>query len=274
MIVTPGVLEGIFRGFNTTFSKAFAGAETQWGEVAMEVPSNTSELTYAWLGQSPRLREWLGDRIAKSVSAYGYSIVNRKFESTVDVPRTTIEDDTYSVFNPLVADLGRAAAENPDELIFSLLGSGTSTPCYDQQYFFDPEHKSYDRDGRDVVFSNIQTPTGQDAAGPAWCLMDTSRPIRPLIYQNRIAPQFTALTKEEDANVFWRDTYTYGVRSRGNVGFGLWQLAHMSTAPLTGDYYGQLRTAMASVRGDEGRLLGVKGATLVAPRRWRRRAGR
>jgi phage major head subunit gpT-like protein len=265
MIITPGVLEGIFRGFNTTFNKAFEGAESQWGDVAMTVPSNSSELTYAWLGQSPRLREWLGDRIVKSVSAYGYTIQNRKFESTVEVPRTAIEDDTYSVFNPLVADIGRAAKEITDELIFSLLGAGDATLCYDGQYFFDPEHPSYASDGTPLSVSNIQAPAGNDVAGPAWYLLDTSRPIRPFIYQDRIKPQFQALVKEDDPNVFWRDVYTYGVRSRGNVGFGLWQLAQMSTAPLTGSYYGLLRATMATVRGDEGRLLGVKGTTLVVP---------
>ena len=39
----------------------------------------------------------------------------------------------------------------------------------------------------------------------------------------------------------------------------------MSTAPLTGSYYGQLRATMSTMRGDSGRLLGVKGTTLVVP---------
>ena len=161
--------------------------------------------------------------------------------------------------------MGRAAKENPDELIFSLLGAGTSTACYDGMYFFDSEHVSYDVLGNEIALSNIQAPTGQDAEGPAWYLLDTSRPIRPFIYQDRLKPEFQALVKDTDERVFFRDVYTYGVRSRGNVGFGLWQLAQMSTAPLNGSYYGQLRARMATVREDEGRLLGVKATTLVVP---------
>ena len=270
MIVNESTLEGIFRGFNTTFNKAFEGTETQWGDVAMEVPSSTLSLTYTWLGQTPRMREWLGDRIAKSIAAYGYTISNRDFENTVTVPRTAIEDDTYGVYNPMVADMGRAAKEQPDELIFSLLAAGVNTPCYDGQYFFDPEHPSFDAQGNDVTVSNIQTPSQQDleagiTPGPAWYLLDTSRPIRPFIYQNRLKPELTSMTKPDNERVFWRGEYAYGVRSRGNVGFGLWQLAQMSTAPLTGAYYGPLRTIMTTMRGDEGRLLGVKGTTLVVP---------
>lgn len=98
-----------------------------------------------------------------------------------------------------------------------------------------------------------------------WFLLDTSRPIRPFIYQQRVPPQFQHLTQDSDERVFMRDSYTYGVRARENAGFGLWQLAFASTAPLTSDYYAEARAAMTTIRGDEGRLLGVKATTLVVP---------
>ena len=265
MLVTPASLDSIFNAFKLTYQQAFDGAESQWPEVAMQVPSTTGQETYAWLGQSPRLREWLGDRIVKSVSAYGYTIVNRKFESTVDVPRTTIEDDSIGVFKPLVADLGRAAKEHPDELIFALLGAGGNVQCYDGHYFFDPEHPSVDVNAADVTVSNIQAPQAADAAGPAWYLLDTSRPVKPFVFQERVKPEFQALVAPDSSNVFWKDEYSYGIRARHNVGFGLWQMAQMSTAPLTGAYYGQLRTALTTLRSDGGRLLGLKGTTLVVP---------
>lgn len=129
MIINAGALDGIFRGFNTSFNKGFQGAESQWGDVAMLVPSSTKELTYAWLGQVPRLREWLGDRVIKSISAYGYTIINRKFEATIEVGRDDIEDDQFGVYGPMFEDMGRAAKEHPDELIFALLGAGTTTLC-------------------------------------------------------------------------------------------------------------------------------------------------
>ncbi len=265
MLVTPASLDAIFNAFKLSYQEAFAGAESQWGDVAMQVPSTTGQETYAWLGQSPALREWLGDRVAKSVSAYGYTIVNRKFESTVTVPRTTIEDDSIGVFKPLIADIGRATKEHPDELIFALLGAGALTPCYDRRYYFDPEHPTVDVNGADITVSNIQAPAPADQAGPAWYLLDTSRPVKPFIFQERLKAEFQALTRPEDPDVFWKDQYAYGVRARHNVGFGLWQMAQMSTAPLTGSYYGQLRTALTTLRGDSGRLLGLKGTTLVVP---------
>jgi len=66
-----------------------------------------------------------------------------------------------------------------------------------------------------------------------------------------------------DPHVFMKDEYLYGVRARANSGFGLWQLAYGSKAPLTAENYAAARTAMQKVRGDTGRLLGVKPDTIV-----------
>ena len=63
----------------------------------------------------------------------------------------------------------------------------------------------------------------------AWFLLDTSKPIKPIIFQERKKPQFVALDKAEDENVFMKKEYVYGVDSRGNAGYGLWQLAYGST---------------------------------------------
>ncbi|WP_113673489.1 Mu-like prophage major head subunit gpT family protein [Vallitalea guaymasensis] len=63
----------------------------------------------------------------------------------------------------------------------------------------------------------------------AWYLLDVSRPIRPLIFQQRKKPQFVSKTKETDENVFNDKEYIYGADSRDNAGYGLWQLAYGST---------------------------------------------
>jgi phage major head subunit gpT-like protein len=59
----------------------------------------------------------------------------------------------------------------------------------------------------------------------AWYLLDVARPIRPFIFQRRTEPEFTLLNLANDSNVFWQDQYSYGVRLRGNAGYGLWFMA-------------------------------------------------
>jgi phage major head subunit gpT-like protein len=58
-----------------------------------------------------------------------------------------------------------------------------------------------------------------------WFLLDVSRAIKPFVWQLRLAPKFTWMNRPEDANVFMRDEILYGVKARGNAGFGLWFLA-------------------------------------------------
>lgn len=62
-----------------------------------------------------------------------------------------------------------------------------------------------------------------------WFVLDTSRPVRPVIMQQRsdVPVEFTALEAGSGSEAaFMRDQYLYGVRGRYNVGFGLWQLAY------------------------------------------------
>jgi phage major head subunit gpT-like protein len=87
-----------------------------------------------------------------------------------------------------------------------------------------------------VLVSNVYKGSAELLVAPqlggsatAWYLMDASRAIRPLIFQERKKPEFTSLIDAKDENVFLRGTYLYGVDSRCNVGFGLWQMAYGST---------------------------------------------
>lgn len=63
----------------------------------------------------------------------------------------------------------------------------------------------------------------------AWFLFDTSRAIKPIIFQQRKRPEFVSMDASNDQNVFMKKQYIYGVDCRDNAGFGLWQLAFGST---------------------------------------------
>ena len=86
MIINNATIKEAFQSFNTVFNKAFQEMENQYPRVAMEVPSETRDETYACLGAVPSMREWIDEREAKNLSAYGYTIKNKDFELTVSVP--------------------------------------------------------------------------------------------------------------------------------------------------------------------------------------------
>jgi len=262
-IVTPALLQSLKTGFKGEFAQGLEMAAPQWNKVASLIPSSTASNTYGWLGQFPGFREWVGDRVLKDMAAQGYQISNKLFESTVSVKRTDIEDDSIGVYAPLFQEMGRAANVYPDEMIFGLLGLGHSTLCYDGQNFFDTDHPVYpnvDGTGTAVTVSNISAGTA-----PAWYLLDTSRAIKPLIFQEREKPVFASLTKDDDEYVFTKDVYRYGVRARSNVGFGFWQMAHKSTAVLDSSSFNAAMVAMMSQKSDGGRPLVITPKILVVP---------
>ena len=275
MLIDAAKLNAIFTAFNTLFNKGVTEAKPRYRDVAMVIPSSTAEETYTWLGSMPGIREWIGSRIIHNLSLHGYAIKNRDFEATVSVSRNHIDDDRYGVFGPIFEKMGADAARHPDELVFSLLKAGASTPCYDGQNFFDTDHPVGSSGGILTSGSNRHLATGNpadpeagipsDVAGPTWYLLDCSQPIKPLIYQQRRPYNLVRKDREEDDNVFWMNDIVYGSFGRSNVGFGLWQLAFSSNKPLTEANFEAARIAMGSHVSDAGKPLNVSPTHLVVP---------
>jgi phage major head subunit gpT-like protein len=256
--ITPSVLDAIFQGYSFIFNDALKGVDPTWMKVGMQVPSAASAENYGWLGQMPRMREWLGDRVVNSLDSFGYQIKNRTFETTFAIKREQIEDDQYGLFNPIAAELGRSVAGFPDELIYGLFSQGFTTHCFDGQNFFD-SHPVKDINGNVAMVSNVQS-----GSSPAWFLLDTTKSIKPFIFQKRREFQFVAKTNPQSSDRVWlRNEYSYGVDGRCNAGFGLWQLAYGSQAALNRANLRAAYNAMINLKGDFGRPLGIKPNLLV-----------
>ncbi len=265
-IITPQLIRSLFIGYNALFQQGLGLPEAKYQRIASVISSNTQSNAYGWLGQWPGFREWIGERVIKDMQAHGYQILNRDFESTIGIKRTDIEDDNVGIYAPLLQEMGRATAVFPDELVFGLLGQGFDNLCYDGFSFFSTEHpvnSTHSGSGQRIATSN--TLIEEHYTGPAWYLLDTSRAIKPLIYQTRKAPQFVAMNQEEDESVFMRGEYRYGVDLRCNVGYGFWQMAFGVRAPLTLDNLWHAYCAMRQFRAHGGRPLSINPRTLVIP---------
>lgn len=262
-IITPALLKALFTGFDATFQKVFNETPSDYAKIATTIKSASASNTYGWLGQFPQFREWIGDRVIKDMATRGYQITNKSFESTFGVKATDIEDDNIGIYAPVVREMARAAKAHPDELVFSLLKDALSTECYDGQNFFDTDHPVFpnvDGTGDAVTVSNLA-----EGSGTSWYLMDCSRALKPIIFQERTKPRFTAMTKDDDEAVFMRGEFRYGVDNRCNVGFGFWQLAYCSQLPLNKTNFDAAYDAMCALTADGGRPLGIKPTLLLVP---------
>lgn len=257
-IVNSATLNAMRAGFNKVFEQGKTRANPQYKAVATVVPSTTKSNTYGWLGQWPGFREWVGDRVINSMKEHGYAIQNKDFESTVGVDRNDIEDDNLGVYNPMFDEMGYASEVFPDELVFPLLKAGFTTLCYDGQNFFDTDHPvnaKVDGSGADTSVSNVIIDGAY--AGQPWFLLDVSRSLKPLVYQERKKPQFVAMDNPNDEQVFTKKLLRYGVDLRSNAGYGFWQMAIGVKKELTYATLWQAIEMMSDFKADGGRPLGL-----------------
>jgi phage major head subunit gpT-like protein len=257
-LISNATLNAMRVAFNKVFEQGKVRAKPQYLQVATVVPSTTKSNTYGWLGQWPGFREWIGDRVINSMKEHAYSIQNKDFESSVGVDRNDIEDDNLGVYNPMFDEMGYASEVFPDELVFPLLKAGFTTVCYDGQYFLDTDHPvntKVDGSGTNNSVSNVII----DGAyvGEPWFLLDVSRSLKPIIYQERKKPQFTAMDNPNDEQVFTKKLFRYGVDLRSNVGFGFWQMAIGVKKELTYATLWQAIEMMSGFKADGGRPLGL-----------------
>lgn len=260
MLVTRGAIATFGRAFNGLFKSALlaSAAKTQWGIVAMEVPSTTSKNDYGWLNALPRVRKWIGDRIVKRLAASGYSITNDDYELTVGVKRNDFEDDNLGIYTPIAQEMGNSTNAHYDELVFGAMKDGFANPCYDGQPFFDTDHPILDADGNETVFSNFG-----GGAGEAWFLVPKGTVLKPVILQKRKDFAFVSKDALTDDNVVFQKEFVYGADARHAVGYSLPQLCWGDKNTLDAAHFNTALQAMMEMKADNGQQLGLAEFSLV-----------
>lgn len=268
-IISNATLDTLRTTVRGEFKIAFqnANANSLYKKLATEIVSSSKTNTYGWLSKFPQMREWVGDRVVKSMSESSYAIENKKYESTLGVDRADIEDDNLGQYSAIAQSMGQEANDFLDRKVAALLKDGFDSLCYDGQKFFDEEHPVFanaDGTGTKTLVSNIFKKTNSDS-GSAWFLLSLNRPLKPFILQQRTGMEMESITDTKNDTVFTKDLYQYGIRWRGNFGYGLWQQALASKAELNADNF---EAALAQAQGfkrDGGDPMGIRPTALVVP---------
>jgi phage major head subunit gpT-like protein len=273
-IITNPLLQALRTSFDSSFQKGLDDAGSQYKDVATVIESSSSSNDYGWLGSMPDLVEWVGDRPMTDIKEFGYQIFNKTWANGVNIKRDSIEDDNLGMYAPLLQMLGRNAALFPDKQIFPLFTNGFDAPCYDGQNFFDTDHPVYpntDGTGAAASVANVFMQS-EDWTGLSWYLLDLSKPLRPVIWQDRRPVATTAITAPDADTVFRTNSYAYGCDLRGNAGYGFWQMAYCGLADLTSDNLWTVFEAMTQIQGDGGRELDITPTHLLVPKGLRKQA--
>jgi phage major head subunit gpT-like protein len=267
MDINYASLDSYHRTLSTAFFNSLASQPpVEWSKIAMQIRSSSSRNEYPFLGELDDMREWLGPRTIRQLASHKYSLDNRKFELTLSVKRDEMADDAggaISLYSSIAAIKARSVAIQPDQLVMAgALANGHTTACYDGQNFFDLNHPVGTPGGS---YTPTTVANDMGGGGTPWYIFDTSRPLMPLIYQNRLDPEFSMLTDPNNPHTFSHDEFVWGIKRRNAAGYGLWQTAVKSSQTLS---LANLEAAILQMNGfknDEGRNLGLNPDLLVVP---------
>lgn len=118
-----------------------AGAGAPWVDpLSMLFNSDQDSETYKWLGQTAAMREWVGGRNAKGFVENGLTIINKHYEATIEYLISELRRDKTGQMMVRIRELATRTNSHWASLLSTLIINGTSTVCYDGQFFFDTDH--------------------------------------------------------------------------------------------------------------------------------------
>lgn len=119
-------------------------------------------------------------------------------------------------------DEGRPLGLMPDTLEVPPALEATARTLTEAQKLDDDSPNPYKGTATVIVNPRLTSDT-------AWFLHVTSRPVKPYIYQERMAPTFVQQTQPDTDNVFMRKQFRFGAEARAAGGYAFWQMSYGST---------------------------------------------
>lgn len=161
-LINPSALVGATRTVvDSRVKKAYASVEASelWYNMLAEVipGGSTSAITLYLEHRIPRLRKWVGARIAYGIKRIAQTLTFDDYEETIGINLNDIEDDQLQVYNSIMDGLGRSARLWPNDMAYLALVNGSTAVCVDGQPFFNGSHPYEPQDGAASTQSNLHT---------------------------------------------------------------------------------------------------------------------
>lgn len=124
------------------FKRLSLSAGMAWiAAISMLFTSDQPSETYAWLGDTPSMREWIGTRSAKELSEFGIEIKNLLFEATLSVNVDDLDRaNRQQQVSIRISELAARTVSHWAQLLSALILGSETIPCYDGQPFYSTTH--------------------------------------------------------------------------------------------------------------------------------------
>ncbi len=141
MVITASSLDALFISFSQQFAEAYMSEPTPLlSEIGSKIPSSTRDQRYPFVQSiSGAMRKWTGERQVQNIVVDGFTVTNAKWENTLAIERTDLEDDQYGVYSSmLIPNLARHAKLLPDQQIVAAIEA--NAVGYDGKAMFATDH--------------------------------------------------------------------------------------------------------------------------------------
>jgi phage major head subunit gpT-like protein len=132
----------------TTYDEVFKAVQSNVGDLVVTQPVPEKKFVHAFVTGYPKMREWTGEKMPKSLKAEEIIGTAKAWESTIEID---VDDLLSPTLRPVLSgleNLGETAATHLDELIASFLQNGTSTSSeyvnFDGDPLFSTTHTNED----------------------------------------------------------------------------------------------------------------------------------
>jgi len=142
-LVKKAALEQLNKVALTTYNSFFTATESAVSQLVTRQPINGPAYVHSFITSVGALREWTGERVAKSVAVGEFTGRTKKWERTVEVDVEDVLTDLLTPFTQKMSAVGAAAATHLDERVAALLQDGidaTKRKTYDGLAIFSASH--------------------------------------------------------------------------------------------------------------------------------------
>jgi phage major head subunit gpT-like protein len=120
-------LNEVNRTLVTTYNEVFSNVKSNVSELVSNQPTPTKKFVHAFVAGYPKMREWKGEKVPKTLKIEEIVGETKPYEDTVEID---VDDMLSPIVRPLLSimeGLGSQAATHVDQLLASFLQNGTST---------------------------------------------------------------------------------------------------------------------------------------------------
>ncbi len=106
-------------------------------DLFMSTVSKTGTMDYAWLGDIPGVKEWIGSKIYGGLKEYTYQIINKDWWDGFSIHKKAIRRDELDSIKPRMQMLVQSLYDYKAEIIIDFLINGVTYLAFDGLPFFD-----------------------------------------------------------------------------------------------------------------------------------------